>query len=295
MTTFTKPLLALPIKVSAPTSHHIRITFADSSIGATTVDATVTTGTYWNHRQSGTSSLGDAIVAALNAAETAKGGGFTAGTWAVSTRSGDDKHKAGFKRSGGHADDDLAGLTFSEPTKLSGLQVGFASNTATPTDVDASNTHTWDSTYQRGHIWAPREQAEVVVEVPDRAVKVGRSLFDRSSVVHLYSMDDIDKGHPIQIDNVHGALISHSLAARTDFIANVPGGVAGDTNLTLESFWRLSATLAPIRYLPDEDAPGAYTEIQILDEDWLRSYADAVPFQGEMDLYSVTIPAETYS
>ena len=293
---YTKPLLALPIAITAPASRHIRVTFSNSSIGAATLDATLTTATYYNHRQSTGDSLGAEIIAELNTAEAALFGG-AAGTWSTLTLTTGLAHRQAVKRSAGHANDTITSLVFSEPTTgLSGAIVGYSSDTVVPTAGSPGATYEFTGTRQRGRVWSPRVIATRQEQRPRRVVRSAVSPFDFSSIVSTYTTASASKRYEILVPAVPGVLVWQYLASISEFVATVSGLVSGDTNVCLETLWSDHGSLAPIRYLPDEDTPATYDEIEVVDQDWLEDLSSGLEEAGGGAplLYDVRIPAQEY-
>jgi len=296
---FTEPLFCLPIALTAPTVAHVRVTFSNSSIGATTVEATLATGTYWNHRQAGDAdSLGQQFIDVLNAAEAAKGGGFLAGTWASLSISGGLSHRQAFKRTAGHANDTITKIEFIEPgTGLTGNIVGFSSDTVTPTAGSPGATYEFTSTWQRGNVWAPRDDASRDLKKPRKLVRSSVSPFNFKSTVFTFTTSGASKRYNVELEAIIGVLIWQDLATDSDWSASLDGHTLGDTNVCLETFWDKHATLEPIRYFPDDTDPTTYDEIEVVDAGWLSDLEEGggvTEINDQPLLYNVTFPAQEY-
>lgn len=300
MPSVTKPILCLPITITG--SSHLRVTFSASSLGATTMTASVTAGTYYNHRAvGGGDSLGSAIATALNAAEVAK---FTApnrGTWTA----GDDlarAHSQSLKRTGGNAADVITQIEFLSPTILSGNLAGWASNTPTPDAGSAGGPWTFKGTWHRGRMWAPHQYHSGPQAggeyLPERLVRVSVSPYDGSSVVDSYSASTKAKRVLLRFQAVRGVTIWRYLSTDSGLVgtlADLDGMDSGDTNVALETLWADHATLRPIRYVPDEDVPGTYDEIEVVDPAWLSDLSTGLRERSRSPLlYDVEIRAQEY-
>lgn len=299
MPTVTKPLLCHPIVITG--SSHVRVTFSASSLGATTMTASLSAGTYYNHRATGGDSLGTAIITALNAAEVAK---FTApnrGTWTA----GDEltrTHSQSLKRTGGNAADVITQIEFLSPTVLSGNLTGWSSNTITPDSGSAGGPWIFKGTYHRGRMWSPHQYhsgpAAGGEYLPERMVRVALSPFDGSSVIDSYSSSTKAKRVLIRLQLVRGVCVWRYLGSDSSFVTTLSGedGMdTGDPNVALETFWADHASLRPCRYVPDEDTPGTYDEVEVVDAGWLSDLKQFVRERSRSPLlYDVEIPAQEY-
>ena len=295
MPAYTEPQFCLPIVIPS-TVAYIRIHFSNSSIGATTVDATLTAGTYWNDRNYvGASNLWAAVVAALQAGENAVGGAFLPGTWTQGALllGGMDNERQ-LKRVAGHANDTITKIEFLVPASLPGSLMGFTSDDVVPdlpNPLAAGVDYYWFSN-AIGRLWMPFDIVTVDMEIPVRQAKSARSAAGASVVNTTGGFDE----RLIVIEFVHGALVWRAFAAKAGYIARVDGMSVLDGNNTLEALWDDHAEVEPIRYFPDSADPTTYEEIEITDEDWLSDMRDGalVEMSRSPLKYRVIILAQEY-
>ena len=283
---FKKPLFCLPLYPDNGGGAQVRITFADSSIGATTVDVTLTASTLYNNtRLTATENLFKNLVDAANAAEAAKGGGFAAGTWSVTSTTGP---RVQLSRNAGHADDDITNIEFLRTDVAPGSWFGL-DNTATPTTQTVGTKATWSTGWPFG-LWLPDVYLRRVSRDRTKECQIDASKYDGSDIV-VSSGSELNRWK-FTLENILAPYVKTELIEDASFVAQVSGLASTETNASWESLILGHQTRRPMRWYPDQDDTSTYKNIAIQDERILsRPAIAAQPINDKPLKFRVTFEA----
>lgn len=291
----TQPMLALPITLASSVTITLNFSYLESAAGAHSFDATVSSGTYYNHFGAG--GLVDTIVDALNAAETSEGSG---GTWTDGSSVSDFEGVTYLARAG-HVNDVPTSLV----STLMPL-IGNNGNTYAMSEVIAP-VFNGQSAYQRKYVWLPREWP----------------IFSTVEPMHLMSMDETRSGKRryryfkelstkiMTLENIPAALVYDYYSAQSTFVGDLRNSTdkrglddatAGDPNMSLESFVRAFlndsagyVTTPVIRVYDTWDDASSYETMQFSDKNFLEKLGNVVKAQETTPLwYSLNIPLKEY-
>ena len=283
---FTQPAYALPIVLDG--TETIAIAFsAGLSTGYT---ATLTAGTYYNHRIVDADSLTKMIDDVLDAAEITAG---NSSTWAESEPSTGLSFRMKLVRTG-QTGDVISSMTIGSDTLRQAM--GFSELVVDNiTELqNAAPVGTLEGAFQRGYLWVPREiltrdERIPLAQVAGTITPVGRAVLDGYGQYERIR-------HVIEF--VPGPLVYSDKAADADFQGvQVPGLFIEDDTAPLDQFWRLcreGADGAPpiIKYIADTDATAVTEEIVIADVAWLTDMENVAEETSSSPLlYRVRIEA----
>lgn len=148
---YTRPQISLPWTITAIS--HIKVFFDDSSIGATSVGADVSTaGDYHNARVfAGSEELLREILDKLEAAEATA---TTNGTYTITEVAGNHSGIYKISRTQGHANDDVTKIVFQSSTEAPGSRFGFAADSVTTdSGTETSDPATFTAVNRAEGLW----------------------------------------------------------------------------------------------------------------------------------------------
>lgn len=281
---------------------HVTVTFADSSIGAQTMNFNLSSETdLFNNRDfTRDDNLLKDFVDQANGAETVLFGG-NAGTWSVSEyASGNMKGMISLIRTAGDADDDLTSITFNSPTILAGQDLGFSSDTVAPTVEIPGTSATWRSSYVTGRQWIPHPVypgtflAHHEAMPRDFIVSIDPNVTAATQLTQDYYGTKTFRR--IHIMTVNAASMLDQFADDSDFLED--GQTVSDPNVTWDSFrrtWRdASGDLKTCRFHPDMDTAATYHEVLPM-MPWIASPHDGMtvafeaPYRFDFDIEALDV------
>ena len=264
----------LPWEITTATQ--IRLTLADSAVGATTVTATATADTYYNDLDVSGAALGDNLLRhlldQLEAAETAAG---TDGTYILTEVTGDYRGRYVISRTQGDAIDDVTSLEIVSGGEVTMVTFGFGAATATPASSTA-NPAVFTATNRAAGSW---------VLDPDHGLFAAYEPKGMDTVVSTTGPDGTTKrdvyGYTtrgtIELMTLPAASVFTHYSDQAAFCGFI-GAPTGDDNAAFDELRRLWARIGDevyCRFVPDVSTITTYYEIDPGQGDgWLSTLAD---------------------
>jgi len=290
MSDFTRCAFSLPWEITTATQ--IRLTLANSAVGATTVTGTATAGTYYNDLDVSGAAIGDNLLShlldQLEAAELAAG---TLGTYTLVLQSGDYKGRYTIQRAQGDAADDVTSLEILSGGEVTMVTFGYTSATPAPTSGTA-NPAVFTATNRAAGHW-------IIDEYP--GLCAGDEEVQETTVLSATSPDgttsrdtygDVTR-KTIMLMTLPAASVFRYWTDDADYAAAL-GCATSDPNASLDELRRLWSRISPdvyCRYTPNIGAIGTYVQLQPGARDEWLSRLPADRISTNPLLYDVTLTA----
>jgi hypothetical protein len=287
MANFTTCSFSLPIKITATTQ--IRLTLANSAVGATTVTATADAGTYYNNFDTTISGAATSIVGhllfKLRSAELVAG---TNGSWSMSelanATSPQYRGRIGVVRAKGNVADSVTSL------EVLGGEVTLADLGST-VDPSVPFSSTTDPAF---FIWSRRGSGHWVLPEPgllasseerQRSIQTATTSPDGTTVRDVYGSVTRKR---IDLLSLPGAAVFLTYANDSDFAA-VIGCETGDPAAALDELrrrWCLIDDDVSCRFYPNVDDLATFVDLRPgAGDDWMSSLDEAVEMVSEGPLF----------
>lgn len=277
MADFTRCSFSLPFEITTATQ--IRLTLANSAVGATTVTATAAAGTYYNDLDVSGAAIGDNLLRhlldQLEAAETAAG---TDGVYTLTLQAGGYKGRYTISRAQGNAADDVTSLRIVSGGEVTMVTFGFASAAPAPTSGTADPAVFTAPDRAAGH-WV----------IPDYPALFGGAEEVGATTVLAVSSPDGTTARDEYGDTTRKEIMLMTLPAASVYpfwandadYASAIGAATGDVNATLDELRRLWTRVSAgvyCRFTPDIGSITEYIQLEPGGQDaWLaRLPADRV-------------------
>lgn len=290
MADFTRCAFSLPYQITTATQ--IKLTLADSAVGATTVTATATAGTYYNDLDVTGAVNGDNLLRhLLDQLVAAEGVAGTNGSWSLELQSGDYKGRYRLEREKGNAADDVTSLEILSGGEVTMATFGFATNVVSPANATADPA-TWTAPNRAAGHWVIDEYPGLCAgdeEVFETTVLSATSP-DGTTARDTYG--DVTR-KTIMLMTLPAASVFRYWTDDADFASGL-GCATGDPNASLDELRRLWSRLDAgvyCRYTPDIDALATFVQLQPGARDEWLARLPAERVSASPLLYDVTLTA----
>ena len=292
MADFTRCLFTLPYKITTATQ--IRVVFADSAVGATTVTATAVAGTYFNDLDVDGAALGvnlaEHLISQLENSELAAG---TNGTWSLEHISGTYQGKYKIQREKGNAADDVTSLEVIGG-EVSMLTFGFASAAAQAPAVSTDDPAVWTAPRRAQGLWIIDDYPGLSAGAEERTTTTVLSATSPDGTTARDTYGDVTR-KVIDLLTLPAASVFKFYVNDPDYASGL-GAATGDVNACFDELRRLWSRLDAdvyCRFYPDAATLTSFVQLQPGAQDgWLASLdtvADRV--SSNPVLYNLTITA----
>ena len=291
MADFTRCLFTLPFKITTATQ--IRVVFADSAVGATTVTATAVAGTYYNDLDVTGASLGvnllEHLISQLQAAEGVAG---TGGNWNLELQIGDYRGRYFLEREKGNSADNVTSLEVIGG-EVSMLTFGFATAIISPSDP-VEDPAVWTAPNRAQGLWIIDEYPGLSAGAEERTSTTVLSATSPDGTTARDTYGDVTR-KVISLLTLPAASVFKFYVNDADYASGL-GAATGDVNACFDELRRLWSRLDAdvyCRFFPDMASLTSFVQLQPGAQDgWLASL-DAVADRVSSNpvLYNLTITA----
>lgn len=287
MANFTTCSFSLPIKITTATQ--IRLTLANSAIGATTVTATAVAGTYYNNFDTTVSGAATSIVGHLlyqlrNAELAATTNGSFSMTEIGNAVPPDYRGRFGVLRAQGNPADVVTSLEILGG-EITLADLGSTSDPSAPFSGPA-NPAIWVWLHRgAGHWVLPAPGLLASSEERQRSIQTATTSPDGTTVRDVYGSVTRKR---IDLLSLPGASVFLTYANDADFCA-VIGCETGDAAAALDELrrrWCLIDDDVSCRFYPDISTPATFVSLRPgAGDDWMSSLDEAVEMVSEGPLF----------
>lgn len=196
---------------------------------------------------------------------------------------------------------DMPGLLRIESTGALVIKWSHASSTLDPTTlgfeagVDVSGALGVTADWPPGRLFLP-PRSQWVLATPGKRIKLASTTVSGKSEVRQIATGAAQ--YRIRIPSLTPARVLLSAAAHADFYQAVANMAQSDPNTPFEALWAYLGTRAPLRYWPDRDTVGAYTDLDVVNMEQLQDLMAVVtdPHEsGPNPLQDIDLRAQLYT
>ena len=285
MANFTTCAFSLPIRITTATQ--IRLTLANSAIGATTITASATAGTYYNnydHTLSGaTTGLLAHLLYVLRAAELAA---TTNGGYSIVEVSGTPNYRGrfGIARTQGNAVDNVTQIEILGG-EITLADLGATVDPAVPLSPTSDPAYILFGNRGAGHWVLPPPGLLAASEERQRTIQTATTSPDGTTSRDVYGSITRKR---IDLLSLPGASVFLDYANDADHCA-VIGCNTGDAAAALDELrrrWCLIDDDVSCRFYPDVSTPATFVALRPgAGDEWMSSLDEAVDMISEGPLY----------